>query len=165
MTTLDAMRAELAAMGPVGTPPSPGVPRPAMAVDRLPTTLAYRLLDRWRAAGVTHAHLDDQGRPSPIVGPAPHASEVIVGRTSPSGKTLFRCTRPLCAHGEGPLPPRGNCDGLRAFALLDAIAAHIAAGGSFEADATGVLWPVGVTRQEHARPVDNARCVATLEGP
>ena len=150
MTTLDAIRAEMADMGPPGTPPSRGAAHRSRPYADVPRMLAYRLLDRWRAAGVTHAHLDDQGRPSPILGPAPHASEVIVGRTSPSGKTLFRCTRPLCAHGEGPLPPRGNCDGLRAFALLDAIAAHIAAGGSFEADATGALWPVSVARQERA---------------
>lgn len=142
MTTLDAIRAELAAMGPPGTPPSRDVPRPVMVADRLPSMLAYRLLDRWRATGVTHAHLDEHGLPQPIVGPAPHVVEVIAGRTSPSGKTLFRCTRPLCVHGEGPLPPRGDCDGLRAFALLDDVARFIAAGGSFEPDASGVLRPV-----------------------
>ena len=141
MTTLDAIRAELADLGPLGTPPSRAHPH-ASRYANVPSMLAYRLLDRWRAAGVTHAHLDERGLPQPIVGPAPHVVEAITGRTSPSGKTLFRCARDRCAHGEGPLPPRGNCDGLRAFALLDDVARFIAAGGSFEADAAGVLRPV-----------------------
>lgn len=136
-TTPDSLRAELATMG------KPAPRRTEAPNERAACFVASRVLERWRAAGVTHATLDAQGAPVPVVGEVLHRSEVVTGRTSPSGKTLFTC-RGCGQEGTGPV--RGPCPGRPVYERYQAIVGHLCAGGGFELDAAGVLRPTAPAR-------------------
>lgn len=132
---LDALRYELGELGPAR--PIPPDPKRAVRVEEI---VAWRVLDRWAAAGVTRAYVDAQGAPTPLLGEPEHQVQVVQGRTSPSGKTLFTCAR--CAEPERPVPPHGPCRGVAVHSLLYPVRDFLAAGGRFQPDAAGILRPV-----------------------